>query len=87
MDGLYGKTLFELMIWGYPYSWKHPYGGTYMDLYMIMLKLRSPDKQREVVAEEHKASPNETPSMKHIDIHCLVNKTTSSVAFIKNIVL
>ena len=26
MDGgLYGKTLLELMIWGYPYFWKRPY--------------------------------------------------------------
>ena len=25
MDGLRGKTLLELMIWGYPYFWKHPY--------------------------------------------------------------
>ena len=24
MDGLEGKTLLELMIWGYPYFWKHP---------------------------------------------------------------
>ena len=24
MDGLQGKTLLELMIWGYPYFWKHP---------------------------------------------------------------
>ncbi len=26
MDGLYWKTLLKLMIWGYPYFWKHPHG-------------------------------------------------------------
>ena len=25
MDGLQGKTLLELMIWGHHYLWKHPY--------------------------------------------------------------
>ena len=25
MDGSYWKTLLKLMIWGYPYFWKHPY--------------------------------------------------------------
>ena len=25
MDGLLWKTLLNLMIWGYPYFWKHPY--------------------------------------------------------------
>ena len=24
MDGLQWKTLLKLMIWGYPYFWKHP---------------------------------------------------------------
>ena len=27
MDGLYWKTLLKLMIWEYPYFWKHPYFG------------------------------------------------------------
>ena len=30
MDGLQGKTLLELMTWGYHYFWKHPYVEQYM---------------------------------------------------------
>ena len=40
MDGLWWKTLLKLMIWGYHYFWKHPYG---FSTRMIMLAQFSQD--------------------------------------------
>ena len=36
MDGLYGKpkTLLKLMIWGYHYFWKHPFGAGLLDYWV-----------------------------------------------------